>query len=492
MKIVLIHPSWWRTPGTFPTTSLVLLASFLRGPEYSVLIIDENLRPLADRELESISADLVGITVMTHSARRAYHLAGKFRSRGIPVVLGGWHVSACPDEAAEHADSIVIGEGEMAWPQLIDDFRCGRMKPRYYGGIVGDLSGLPVPAWELVDMRRYIPVPGMRWASYLVPWLKSFCLVPVQTRRGCPVGCRFCSVKGNVRFRPADEVRRELEYHIERGYRIFFIIDDNIGLHPRETIDMIRRFPRGMLWFSQFSINFARDDEMLAAFAESGCRGLFLGLESILPENIRAVHKGSNKPDEYCERIANIHRHGIGTLLSFIFGLPEDRPGVGRATAEFAHASGTELAAFNLLYPLPGTETYSEMLATGQFLPGFERYWLREDSRREAVFRHPNFSSEQLREEVRSAWEYFYGDEQMLERVRARPRHTQIFYLIFSKVFMGAYLPTERFGRELAALIKKLYGSELKAAAGITQDFAGLFQRLAKRSRPPERVDCQT
>jgi len=341
-RLVLIAPSQ-RTEkrALFPPLSLAVVAG-LTPESWEVRIIDEAVEPL-DLDLE---ADLVGITVMTPLAPRAYQLADHFRRRGTPVVLGGIHPTVLPDEAARHADAVVVGEAEEVWSEVVRDAARRRLRRFYRPARRPDLTGLPLP-------RRDLFRPG----AYLAT-------ATVQTSRGCPFACDFCSVTRffgrTYRWRPVDEIVREVS---SLGQGVALFVDDNIFGAPARARELFQRLaPLRIRWIGQSSINIARNLELLKLAAKSGCRGLFIGLESLVPGNLRQMGKSLvNRVGDYREAIIRIQEHGIGVEGAFIFGLDQDDPDIFGRTVDFARRVRLAAAQFGILTPFPGTPLRDRM-----------------------------------------------------------------------------------------------------------------------------------
>ncbi|MBW2122462.1 MAG: radical SAM protein [Deltaproteobacteria bacterium] len=331
----------------FAHLSLTTLAA-LTPADIDVAITDENVEPIDFDE----EVDLVGITGMTIHAPRAYEIARAFRDRGIPVVMGGPHASALPQEAKSHVDSVVIGEAEEVWEQVLSDAGRGNLKPFYKAKGFCSMEGAPRPRIDLLKKKVY------------------FTTSCVQTSRGCPFRCDFCYVTqffGNTyRCRPVDEVIKEVEA-LEDDFVVF--VDDNITGNPRYAKELFTRLiPLKKKWAGQSSITIAKNDEMLGLAAKSGCVSLFLGIESLSPENLRAVHKSFNKVNEYEESLRKIHDHGIMVLAGLIFGFDHDDEGVFERTVRFCEKTRIEAPCFFVLTPLPGTPFYDRMEAEGRIL----------------------------------------------------------------------------------------------------------------------------
>ena len=339
-----------------PCLGLLKVAA-LTPPGWDVKIVDEKVEPL---DL-SQTADLVGITTMTITSRRAYDVADHFRRHGIKVVMGGMHASCLPNEALAHSDSVVIGEAEGLWPSVIADFESGALQRTYQhqNGLPG-LDHLPPVNWERYRQKPYLPVHF------------------VETTRGCPLDCEFCAVTnafgGRYRNRPLDEVFAEL-----RSLKPFdglltlkncvFFVDDNIisnRAYAREFLARLADFK--LHWFSQASMNIANDPEILKLCQRSGCIGLFIGFESLSKETLLSIGHKPNHPERYLETVQRIHDHGIGIDAAFVFGFDTDDDGVFDRTLDFVLRAKVEVTYFSILTPYPGTRLFKRMEAEGRLL----------------------------------------------------------------------------------------------------------------------------
>jgi radical SAM superfamily enzyme YgiQ (UPF0313 family) len=362
-----------------PTLGLLRVAAATPS-DWTVTILDEKVEPIDF----SRAPDLVGIAGMTPAINRAYEIADAFRARGVRVVMGGIHVSMMPEEALAHCDAVVIGEAEGLWPRVLSDFRQGRMQCQYWHGEFPPLGGLGRPNWSLYEGKGYLPF---------------HC---VETSRGCPHGCDFCSVTnyfgGCYRTRPPEEVEEEIQ-----GLRPFegrfilknvvFFVDDNIAgkrAHARELLTRI--IPYRLKWLGQASTAIARDDELLDLCRKSGCVGLLIGFETLSKEKLRAVGKGFNSPENYPDVIKKIHDYGIGVSGAFVFGLDGDDEGVFDRTYEFVQNARLESPYFSILTPYPGTRLYQKLAREGRI---FDRDWSNYNTNT-VVYRPEGMTAQQL------------------------------------------------------------------------------------------------
>jgi radical SAM superfamily enzyme YgiQ (UPF0313 family) len=311
MKLLMIAPRWPRDSlwgqmyFRFPYLALTTLAA-LTSDEWDISIIDENVDTL---DL-SVLPDLVAVSIMTPLAKRGYEIADSYREQGVPVVLGGMHPTMMKDEAKTHADAVVLGEAEGVWPRVLSDFKGGSLKSFYQAETLCSLNRLRIPRRELLHRRAY------------------FFVNTIQTTRGCPFDCEFCAVTSfygrTYRVRPVEDVMSEIG-QMEGGF--LFFVDDNIVGMPSYAKQLFRALiPLKVKWFSQASLSIVRDRELLELAQRSGCKGLFIGFESLSQESLKAMGKPVNRVEEYVDAIKAIHDHGIGVQGSFIFGTDYDDP----------------------------------------------------------------------------------------------------------------------------------------------------------------------
>jgi radical SAM superfamily enzyme YgiQ (UPF0313 family) len=339
------------TKFTSPPLGLVTLAA-LCPPDIEVAITDENVEPIDFDE----QVDLVGITGTTPLAPRAYEIADAFRKRNVAVVLGGIHASMLPEEALQHADAVLIGEAESTWAGVIDDCREGRLRSFYSAKDFPALSDSPAPRWDLLQKGVY---------EYY----------SLQTGRGCPYDCDFCSVKifngRKYRHKPIENVVREVEA-LQRiaTKKIIFFADDNLLAVPsyaRRLMDALS--PLGINWTCQVSANRLKDDSLLEAMYRAGCRQIFIGFESVSPVSLDSMKKDRvNKVDEYLEVVDKVHSHGLGICGSFVLGNDEDDESIFQKTSSFIEQANLAFSMINLLTPFPGTSLYKRLKSEGRLL----------------------------------------------------------------------------------------------------------------------------
>jgi radical SAM superfamily enzyme YgiQ (UPF0313 family) len=333
---------------------------------------------------------------MTAAAPRGYEIADRFRDRGVPVVMGGMHPSALPEEAAEHADAVVIGEAENQWQQVFADFAAGRPQQTYRAEGRPSLENLPLPRRDLLDPRRYLMVNL------------------VQTARGCPHACTFCSVSPTFgrqyRFRPIPEVIEEIR---SLNTRWVAFPDDNIVANPTRAKALFEALiPLRLRWVGQGDLTMARDNELLRLMARSGCTWMFVGLESVSEASLAAANKRPNLGLDMAEAIAKIHRHRIDIVGSFVLGLDPDTTAVFEETVAFAQRLRLGAAQFAVLTPFPGTRTHEDLTREGRIVNhDWSRY-----TQGHVVYQPRNMTAAQLQQGRQEAYRRFYSRQSILWR----------------------------------------------------------------------------
>lgn len=391
MRILLYNPDNGVTRNFMPHLWMFLLKT-LTPPEHEVVLIDGNARPMNEKQLVRFihehQIQLVGIGAMTRMIARAYRMADAIRAAGVQVVMGGPHVTEVPDEAlgrdggTRHADAVALGEADETWPKIVEDAACGRLKEIYAPidetGKERKPSLQPYPEipWGKMDLEQFDLVPKI--ARPLLQrhgsgW-RSVHLVPIESGRGCPYGCEFCTVTGffgdSIRFRTNESVVNELlslkHYaRTKRGQMMVFFIDDNFAINIKRTKSLLRDIIAAdaqLPWTAQISANLLRDEELVDLIAASGGKWIFIGMESIDAVNIADVNKSFNKPAEYAAVLNRLARRGVYAITSFIFGLDNDTPGVADRTLRQIESWPPGLPIFGQLTPFPSTPLYQRLL----------------------------------------------------------------------------------------------------------------------------------
>jgi radical SAM superfamily enzyme YgiQ (UPF0313 family) len=402
-----------------------------------------------DEEAEEIdwtvNPDVVGITFHTPSAYHAYSVASRFRLRGACVVMGGPHVTLVPEEASRHADAIFIGEAEGLWEEFLQGFATGVYRRVYRQVGLSSLTGIPMARKSLFHRRDL--TNGVLFAT-----------------RGCPNRCDFCAIplmyRDGLRKRPIAEVAAEFSSF--PGKRIIFW-DENITADRQYAKELFRAIaPFRKWWSSQTTIHVASNDELLAEAASSGCKQLFLGLESLSQLSINEVHKGFNRVEDYRHAIGRIHEHGIAVQAGIVFGFDHDTPAVFKDTVDFLEEAGVQNATFNILTPYPGTPLFQRLDAQGRILT---RDWRRYNGRTDVVFQPRQMSTGELLAGFRYANQRFYSLLSVAKRLRTSP--TQLWWT----------LPLN------LAYVASWAGAEWSSSPSVAASGAGLLKGINARSK---------
>ncbi len=345
--------------------------------------------------------DLVGITGMGSGIVRAWQIADEFRRRGVTVVIGGIAASlGDPELTLKHADTLVTGEAENVWPQVIRDFEAGRLQRIYRMGSPPTIDALPEPRYDLMN------------ASKLGRWR------PVQATRGCPFSCNFCSItaffSGRYRKRPVDQVVRDVRLAKRYGSRYIAFIDDNIGVDWDYSARLWEALiPEDIIWMSQCSLHIAERPEMLKLARRSGCRLLSFGIESTNPESLADVDKAWNRPERYLEAVRTIRDHGIDVSTEMIIGLDGDDATVFSRTYDFIMKAGISVPRVHIMTPVPGTPLYDRMRGEGRIRNyDFDRY-----SGGQVVYQPRNLSPGELQTGYWELYERLFSWQGILRRV---------------------------------------------------------------------------
>jgi len=404
MNILLIFPKVKYHHSNLKTEKEVIYKIFGEGisltlpqvaastpDKHNVEIIDENYEKINFDKIKDF--DIVGITSLTMSSSQAYKLADKIRLMKIPVVLGGNHPSALPEEAKKHADSVVIGEAENTWPQLLNDFENGKLKPFYVSDKSITPSSIPVPRRDLIKRRYY--VDGL------------------LIKRGCPNRCEFCfiSSKYNKGIRSIDNVLDEIK-NIPVGS--IFILDQNLTWDMKYTKDFLRKIKNsGKKWLANGTINVLyNDDEFLRLAKEANLFYWYIGFESISQKSLNGVNKKQNKVEKYASAIEKIKDHGMLISGSFMFGFDEDTSEIFDDTLNAIDEWGIDVAEFHIVTPYPGTDLYDRLKKEGRIL---HEDWSKYNTAN-VVFQPKNMTTEELFEGTKSVAKRFYTIPKILKR----------------------------------------------------------------------------
>ena len=451
VAIVKVKESRWNRYRVWKPLSLMVLAG-LTPPEWEISIVDENLG--APDYTAMPRSDLVGITAFTSQANRAYEVSNHFRRLGVPVVMGGIHATMCIDEVTERVDSVVTGEAEGVWPQVLEDARHGCLKRRYDGGLA-EISEVPIARHDLLD--------------------RGYACGAIQTTRGCPLNCSFCSVTAfngaHYRQRPIADVVREFKLIREKHV---LVVDDNLIGTRREHIarakDLFRAMAQANLrkqWVAQAGINFADDEELLSLAAKAGCSGVFIGFETPSPEGLLELGKKYNvlKGRDFRASVRRIQRHNIFVVGSFIIGLDIDEPGIGKRIAEVASQSGLDNLNVLFLTPLPGTRLWDRMKSEDRIaLDAFPEDW-KYYTLTFPVARYKHLSLDGIIDEMISCDRDFYSMPRIVRRLwgnlwqRRKP--------VISLVGNFSYRNNLRLNRRAYADFKRQRGNRHDCVSGV-------------------------
>jgi len=470
MRILLYNPDNGVTRNFMPHLWMFLLQA-LTPAGHEVLLIDGNAQPMDESEIAHFVREqnigLVGIGAMTRMIAKAYRMADAIRAAGVPVVMGGPHVTEEPDEALgrdggpRHADAVALGEADETWPKIVEDAARGELKDVY--APVDEtgkerkpsLQSYPAIPWESLNLDQFNLIPKVA-----APLLRragggwgTFRMIPVESGRGCPYGCEFCTVTGffgdSIRFRTNESVVNELlqlkaRARNEGGQIAVFFIDDNFAINIKRTKSLLRDIIAAgaqVHWVAQISANLLRDEELVDLIAASGGKWVFIGMESIDPANLAGVNKGFNKPGEYAAVLDRLARRNVYAITSFIFGMDNDTPGVAERTLQQIRSWPPGLPIFGLLTPLPGTPLYKRLETEGRLTR--PKHW--QEFIPFAMAHTPlKMTIPQAHAEVNYGWADAYSPQAIAKAVASlehQPVGYRINILVSRLCFRGIYFP---------------------------------------------------
>ena len=471
MKILLYNPDNGVTRNFMPHLWMFLLQA-LTPEQHEVILIDGNAKAMSRKELvefcQKENIGLVGIGAMTRMVARAYQFADALREAGIKVVMGGPHVTECPDEALgkdggiRHADAVALGEADETWHLIVEDAANGELKEIYQPETDAkgndkkpSLQPYPHIPWETLDLEQFSLVP-----KFLQPFMSKlgagwgkFFVVPIETGRGCPYGCEFCTVTGffgdSIRFRTNESVIEELlrlkeRAKREKGQIAVFFIDDNLAINKKRLKSLLRDIIAAnaqLPWVAQISANLLGDEELVDLISEAGGKWIFIGMESIDPENMASVNKNFSKPADYKQVLDRLAARNIYAITSFIFGMDNDTQGVAARTVKQIESWSPGLPVFGQLTPFPATPLYTRLEKEGRLER--PKHWL-EFAPFVMAHTPSKMTVEQAREETISAWARSYSPERNWEAINSIKNHPiqyRISHLVARFFFRGIYFP---------------------------------------------------
>lgn len=388
MRIAFVRPAMTTRTSSDALQPLIFsVIKALTPAGFDLRFHDAMIEPLPP----ALDTDALALTVETFTARRAYAIADQYRARGVPVIMGGYHPTMCPDEAAEHADAVVIGEAEDTWPALLADLAAGRLQPRYVSSNaspLGDEYRVAVP----YERRKYPP------------------LGVVQFSRGCRYTCEFCSIHAfyghRIRTKPLDLIVAEIEHRPER---VLFFVDDNLFADRDRAHELFEALiGKGKRWACQITMDVADDPQLLSLMRRAGCFMVLIGFESLEVANLKQMRKGANlRAGDYERVIARIRKAGLMIYGTFVIGYDHDTPASAAGLVDFVTRHGFSIANFNPLMVMPGTGLFDRLRTEGRLL--HERWWLADDFRYgDAMYRPAMMSPQELTDCCRDARFSFY------------------------------------------------------------------------------------
>ena len=470
MNILLYNPDNGVTRNFMPHLWMFLLQR-LTPEGHEVFLIDGNARPMTEDQLcdyiRENNIGLVGIGAMTRMIARAYKVAEAIREIGVPVVMGGPHVTEVPDEplgrdgGKRYADAIAVGEADDTWPRIVEDTANGCLKELYEPvdadgkEVKPSLDEYPEIGWTELDLDQFNMVPRLlrQKLSKLGGGWGSFRVIPIESGRGCPYGCEFCTVTGffgdSLRFRSDESVVSEMlrlkrRAHEEGGQVAVFFVDDNFAIDRKRTKSLLRAIIAAdaqLPWVAQISANLLEDEELVDLIDQAGGKWMFIGMESIDDTNLKDVNKGFNKPETYQPVLESLADRNIYAITSFIFGMDNDTPGVAERTLAKIQQWPPGLPVFGQLTPFPATPLYDRLLDAGRLIR--PKHWM--DFAPFVMCHEPlKMTIDEARGEVDSAWSDSYSAErnrEAIEYLKSKPVGERIMHLMARIAFRGIYFP---------------------------------------------------
>jgi len=511
LRILLYNPDNGVTRNFMPHLWMFLLQA-LTPAGHEVLLIDGNAQPMDEVQIAQYVREqnigLVGIGAMTRMIAKAYRIADAIRATGVPVVMGGPHVTEMADEAlgrdggSRHADAVALGEADETWPLMVNDAARGQLKEIYtpvdaFGQEKKpSLKEYPEIPWQSIDLDQFdlVPKAAKPLLNKVGEGWGTFRIIPVESGRGCPYGCEFCTVTGffgdSIRFRTNESVVNELlllkkRARSERGQMAVFFIDDNFAINVKRTKSLLRDIIAAgaqVHWVAQISANLLRDEELVDLIAASGGKWIFIGMESIDPANLKDVNKGFNKPGEYAAVLERLAKRNVYAITSFIFGMDNDTVGVAERTLEQVCTWPPGLPIFGLLTPLPATPLYKRLEAAGRLTR--VKHW--QEFIPFAMAHTPlKMSIEEAHAEVNHGWAQAYSAEALANAVEAlddEPLGYRINIFLARLCFRGIYFPM--LGR---AAWLKVIAQNRKTIFKLVKE--AVFGRRVRLPRNPDRED---
>jgi len=470
MKILLYNPDNGVTRNFMPHLWMFLLQA-LTPEGHEVLLIDGNAQPMDEAQIAQYVRDqkigLVGIGAMTRMIAKAYRMADAIRATGVPVVMGGPHVTEMADEALgrdggpRHADAVALGEADETWPQIVNDAAQGKLKEVYAPvDVFGQerkpsLQDYPAIPWQSIDLDQFNLIPGAArgMLQKIGEGWGTFRIIPVESGRGCPYGCEFCTVTGffgdSIRFRTNESVVNELlelkaRARSEKGQMAVFFIDDNFAINVKRTKSLLRDIIAAgaqVHWVAQISANLLRDEELIDLIAASGGKWIFIGMESVDPANLKDMNKGFNKPGEYAGVLERLAKRKVYAITSFIVGMDNDTTGVAERTLEQVRTWPPGLPIFGLLTPLPGTPLFKRLQTSDRLTR--PKHW-QEFIPFTMAHTPLKMTIEEAHAEVNYGWAHCYSPEALAQAVESlddQPLGYRVNIFLARLCFRGIYFP---------------------------------------------------